>query len=80
MADNKTQQVEDKMGEPIKEGDEVWTKMRGGKHEGIVENIATSQEEAEEKGVKNPPKVLFTDQHGHNVAHNPGTLEHTGGN
>lgn len=21
-------------------------------------------------------KVLFTDQHGHNVQHNPGTLQH----
>ncbi|KAL8728359.1 MAG: hypothetical protein Q9181_005369 [Wetmoreana brouardii] len=50
-------QVKDKTGQPIKEGDKVWTKMRGGKHEGTVESIVTSQEEAEEKGVKNPPKV-----------------------
>ncbi|KAI4189953.1 MAG: hypothetical protein LQ346_005013 [Caloplaca aetnensis] len=90
MSKNQAQQVEDKAGEPIKEGDQVWTKMRGGKHEGEVrhdqdrykgtqvEAVVTSQEEAEEKGVKNPPKVLFTDQHGHDVAHNPGTLEHTG--
>ncbi|KAL8748335.1 MAG: hypothetical protein Q9184_007382 [Pyrenodesmia sp. 2 TL-2023] len=78
MSKNQAQQVKDKAGEPIKEGDEVWTKMRGGKHEGKVEKLVTSQEEAEEEGVKNPPKVLFTDQHGHNVAHNPGTLQHSG--
>ncbi|KAL8704130.1 MAG: hypothetical protein Q9201_002714 [Fulgogasparrea decipioides] len=50
-------QVRDKTDQPIKEGDEVWTKMRGGKHEGTVESIVTSQEEAKEKRVKNPPKV-----------------------
>ncbi|KAL8786572.1 MAG: hypothetical protein Q9213_002709 [Squamulea squamosa] len=79
MSNNNTS-IEDKTGEPIKEGDEVWTRIRGGKHEGKqVDEIVTSEEVAEEKGVKNPPKVLYTDQHGHNVAHNPGTLEHTGG-
>ncbi|KAL8855489.1 MAG: hypothetical protein Q9178_007871 [Gyalolechia marmorata] len=49
--------LKDKAGEPIKEGDQVWTRMRGGKHEGTVDEIVTSKEEAEEKGVKNPPKV-----------------------
>lgn len=112
MSKNEAQRVEDKAGEPIREGDEVWTKMRGGKHEGKVridqdgykgpcaerrtqvEKVVTTQEEAEEEGVKNPPKVrlrnklkipadervqvLFKDQHGHSVAHNPGTLQHTG--
>lgn len=50
------------------------TAFRGGKREGEVENIVTTSEEAEKEGVKNPPKVLYTDQHGHRVAHNPGTL------
>jgi thioredoxin-related protein len=40
-----------------------------------VEKIVTTQEEAEKEGVKNPPKVLFTDQRGKDVAHNPGTLD-----
>ncbi|KAL8918155.1 MAG: hypothetical protein Q9208_007507 [Pyrenodesmia sp. 3 TL-2023] len=39
MSKNQAQQVEDKAGEPIKEGDEVWTKMRGGKHEGESESL-----------------------------------------
>jgi len=40
-----------------------------------VEKIVTSEKEAQRKGVKNPPKVLFTDQRGKDVAHNPGTLD-----
>ncbi|KAJ7920459.1 hypothetical protein B0H13DRAFT_1605393, partial [Mycena leptocephala] len=56
--------------------DEVWTKMRGGKREGTVDKIVRKESEAEEAGVKHPPKVLFTDQHGHDVAPNPGTLQH----
>ncbi|KUI72103.1 hypothetical protein VM1G_07939 [Cytospora mali] len=68
--------IKDKDGQPIKEGDKVWTKARGGKHEGIVDRVVTTEAEAEEIGVKNPPKVLFEDQHGHNVTHNPGTLQH----
>ncbi|KAH6646747.1 hypothetical protein BKA67DRAFT_695292 [Truncatella angustata] len=67
--------VEDKNSQPINEGDLIWTKMRGGKREGEVDKIVTTQAEAEESNVKNPPKVLFKDQHGHNVAHNPGTLQ-----
>merc|ERR1711988_1882589 len=70
------QPVQDKNGEPIKEGDHVWTPMRGGRHEGDVEEIVTTEERAEEAGVKNPPKILFVDQHGHKVSHNPGTLQH----
>ena len=35
----------------------------------------TSEKEASAEGVKNPPKVLFTDQKGKDVAHNPGTLD-----
>ncbi|RYP73445.1 hypothetical protein DL771_003617 [Monosporascus sp. 5C6A] len=71
-----SEQVRDKNGEPIKEGDHVYTRIRGGRHEGEVEKVVATEAEAKEEGVKNPPKVLFQDQHGHNVAHNPGTLEH----
>ncbi|KUI58204.1 hypothetical protein VP1G_05505 [Cytospora mali] len=49
--------IKDKDGQPIKEGDEVWTKARGGKHEGIVDRVVTTEAEAEKSGVKNPPKV-----------------------
>ncbi|KAA8619578.1 hypothetical protein PtrSN002B_002233 [Pyrenophora tritici-repentis] len=45
-----------KNGETIQEGDHVYTKIRGGRHEG---------------------DVLFTDQKGKDVAHNPGTLDVT---
>ncbi|EHK97713.1 hypothetical protein GLAREA_10004 [Glarea lozoyensis ATCC 20868] len=68
-------QVQDKNGNAIDEGDRVFTKIRGGKREGEVEDIVTTQEEAQKEKVKNPPKVVFHDQHGHKVAHNPGTLE-----
>ncbi|PKS12620.1 hypothetical protein jhhlp_000828 [Lomentospora prolificans] len=68
--------IKDKNGEPLKEGDQVWTPYRGGKHEGKVDKVITTRDEAEQEGVKNPPKVLFTDQHGHHVNHNPGTLQH----
>jgi hypothetical protein len=40
-----------------------------------VETIVTTKEQAEEENVRNPPKVLFENQHGKRVAHNPGTLE-----
>ncbi|KAI1399754.1 hypothetical protein F4819DRAFT_488297 [Hypoxylon fuscum] len=50
--------------------------MRGGRHKGDVDQIVETEKEAKDVGVKNPPKVLFKDQHGHDVAHNPGTLEH----
>ncbi|KAI2777846.1 hypothetical protein F4815DRAFT_274097 [Daldinia loculata] len=69
-------QVKDKQGQPIREGDTVWTKARGGRREGKVYRVVESEAEARDVGVKNPPKVLFKDQHGHHVAHNPGTLEH----
>jgi len=68
-------EVEDKKGNAIHEGDRVFTKFRGGKREGEVEEIVTTQEEAKKENVKNPPKVIFHDQHCHKVAHNPGTLE-----
>ncbi|PVH69627.1 hypothetical protein DL98DRAFT_438631 [Cadophora sp. DSE1049] len=64
-------QVEDRKGNAVDEGDRVFTKIRGGKREGEVEEIVTTQEEAKKENVKNPPKVVFHDQHGHKVAHNP---------
>ncbi|MCJ1405887.1 hypothetical protein MMC11_009117 [Xylographa trunciseda] len=60
--------------QPIREGDEAWTKIRGGKREGAVEKIVRTGEDAQKEKVKNPPKVLLEDQHGHHVAHNPETL------
>ncbi|KAF1975998.1 hypothetical protein BU23DRAFT_552007 [Bimuria novae-zelandiae CBS 107.79] len=53
-----------KQGEPIAEGDHVYTKIRGGRHEGDVDKIVTSKEEAKAEGVRDLPKVLFTDQKG----------------
>ncbi|RJE18921.1 hypothetical protein PHISCL_08739 [Aspergillus sclerotialis] len=75
------ERVKDKKGESIKEGDYVWTRYRGGSHEGEVEKVVMDQAGAREEGVANPPKnvfgrkVLYTDQHGHRVSHNPSTLE-----
>ncbi|KAK3998009.1 hypothetical protein QBC44DRAFT_314780 [Cladorrhinum sp. PSN332] len=69
-------EIKDKNGEPIREGDHVFARSRGGRHEGDVENIVTTEEEAKEEDVKHPPKVLYTDQHGHHVSHNPGVIEH----
>jgi len=54
------EEVTDKHGATIKTGDTVWTKSRGGKREGEVEEIARDEEEAgkvEGVEVKNPPKV-----------------------
>ncbi|UKZ63733.1 uncharacterized protein TrAtP1_004957 [Trichoderma atroviride] len=49
--------VQDKDGKPIEEGDYVWTPIRGGKREGEVEQVVTTEEEAKEANVKHPPKV-----------------------
>ncbi|GIJ81574.1 hypothetical protein Asppvi_000073 [Aspergillus pseudoviridinutans] len=68
-------EVHDKHGQIISPGDHVFTKIRGGRHEGDVEKIVRTEEEAEQEGVKHPPKVVFHDQRGKKVAHNPGTLE-----
>ncbi|OJJ57776.1 hypothetical protein ASPSYDRAFT_47001 [Aspergillus sydowii CBS 593.65] len=72
-----TSKIQDKNGQPIQEGDYVFTRVRGGSHQGKVQKIVTDEEEAEQEDVKNPPKVIYSDQHGHRVAHNPGTLEKT---
>ncbi len=50
-------EVKDKNSQPIKEGDDVWTPIRGGKREGEVEQVVKTEEKAREEGVKNPPKV-----------------------
>lgn len=55
-------QVTDRNGEPINIGDTVAAKARGGKHAGEVQDIVTDKADAEEKGVKNPPKVILQDQ------------------
>ncbi|KAF2432603.1 hypothetical protein EJ08DRAFT_648031 [Tothia fuscella] len=74
-----SEQIKSKEGESIHEGDHVITKIRGGHHKGKVDKIVDTKEEANESGVKNPPKVLFrsynaTHPDGKDVAHNPGTL------
>ncbi|KAJ0108753.1 hypothetical protein J7T55_011244 [Diaporthe amygdali] len=75
MSSKQEDQVQSKHGEPIEEGDHVYTKIRGVRHEGKVEKMVTTEDEAKQQGIKNPPKVLFTDQKGKPVAHNPGTLD-----
>ncbi|KAJ5425913.1 hypothetical protein N7465_000983 [Penicillium sp. CMV-2018d] len=72
MRDN---EVTDKHGNVIDYGDYVSTKIRGGTHEGRVEEVITDPQRAEEVGVKNPPKIRFENKDGKMVAHNPGTLE-----
>ncbi|CAG8537008.1 9958_t:CDS:2 [Paraglomus occultum] len=58
----------------IQPGDYVGTNFRGGTRQGYVERIATTKEEDQKPKVVRPPKVIFKDQHGHVVAHNPSTL------
>lgn len=50
-------ELKDKNGQPISEGDHVFARARGGRHEGEVEKIVTAEEDAKEEGVKHPPKV-----------------------
>jgi len=76
-----SEKITDKTGKPIHVGDTVVTKIRGGKRVGEVESIINSKGVTEgtedvNVAVKNPPKVVYTDQHGHQVSHNPGTLNH----
>ncbi|KAK7957715.1 hypothetical protein PG996_010841 [Apiospora saccharicola] len=71
--------VNDKHGEPIQEGDHVYTKVLGGQHEGDVSKIVTGNNAAKTPGVKTPTKVLFTDHKGQDVAHNAEVLEHREG-
>ncbi|RFU27877.1 hypothetical protein B7463_g8471, partial [Scytalidium lignicola] len=66
--------IVDNVGHNISVGDHVSIKIRGGHREGDVEKIVETEKEAEEEGVKHPPKVIFHDQHGDRVAHNPESL------
>ncbi|KAJ5370063.1 uncharacterized protein N7496_006155 [Penicillium cataractarum] len=50
-------QIVDKHGNAIHEGDYVFTRIRGGSHEGKVQEIVTDEQRAEETEVKHPPKV-----------------------
>jgi len=78
-------QVKSKEGEPIHVGDTVETKFRGGHREGKVQAIYTDSASEPAEGdaedvnirVQHPPKVVMTDQHGHQVNHNPNTLTKT---
>ncbi len=54
----------DKDGVPIRVGDVVSSKQRGGRHYGKVIDIVTTEKAAEERGVKHPPNVLFYTQSG----------------
>lgn len=56
-------EVQDKEGKPIEEGDHVWTPIRGGKREGEVEQVVTTEEDAKEANVKHPPKVSIQSGH-----------------
>ena len=49
----------DKHGSEIKPGDHVYTRVRGGRHEGEVEQIVETPVKAKDLDVKNPPKVLL---------------------
>ncbi|KAH9838721.1 uncharacterized protein C8Q71DRAFT_543282 [Rhodofomes roseus] len=78
-------EIEGKDGQPIEVGHTVSTRFRVGTREGEVEAIVENQEEAKQfsaelgTAVRNPPKGVFTDQHGCHVAHNPEALTHTQG-
>ncbi|KAJ5432372.1 uncharacterized protein N7458_011528 [Penicillium daleae] len=67
--------IVDKYGNAIQEGDYVFSRIRGGSHEGKVQEIVTDEQRAEERSVKHPPKVSLHNKDGKVVAHNPGTLE-----
>lgn len=62
-----TSEIRDKHGQTIHEGDHVYTPFRGGRHEGDVEKIVTTKQEADEEGVKNPPKVGSTGENVYGV-------------
>lgn len=64
-----SQDIKDKHGEDIHEGDTVGTRYRGGTREGAVKEIATTEDQH-----PHPPKVVFDTQRGKEVAHNPHTL------
>jgi Hypervirulence associated proteins TUDOR domain len=61
-------EIKDKEGKAIHVGDTVAGKRRGGKQTGEVDAVVSNKQEAEEKGVKGAPKVLFEDQHGMRIS------------
>lgn len=58
------QQIVDKEGTVIKEGDTVTTAARSRKHRGVVDAVVITAEDAAEHGVNNPPKIIFDDEEG----------------
>ncbi|KAJ5223199.1 uncharacterized protein N7469_009439 [Penicillium citrinum] len=84
--------IYDKQGNPIHQEDYVFTRIRGGTHEGKVRQISTDlsiNQESKFLGVffnlhgdtdEAPLKVLFKNKDGRIVAHNPETLEIFGEN
>ncbi|ETI27533.1 hypothetical protein G647_09724 [Cladophialophora carrionii CBS 160.54] len=71
-------ELKSKGGATIEKGDTVSTPYRGGKHEGEVEQIITSEKQAKQlenaKGAGHAPAVVFTDQNNKKVAHKPNTV------
>jgi hypothetical protein len=63
MTDTKPD-VFDKDGVPIHVGDMVSSKQRAGRQFGNVVDLVVTEEEAKEKGVAHPPKVVFYTQKG----------------
>ncbi|KAJ5799994.1 uncharacterized protein N7518_002062 [Penicillium psychrosexuale] len=51
------EEIQDKNGNDITEGDFVYTKYRGGSHEGKVEMIVKDQASAQQEGVASYPKA-----------------------
>jgi hypothetical protein len=69
--------VHDCYGAIIDVGDHVYLPYRGGRDEGLVEHIVYDKSDPDANYVEsapNPPKVIFKNQIGHMVAHNPGSL------
>ncbi|RAK99726.1 putative lipase [Aspergillus ibericus CBS 121593] len=51
-----TERVQDKTGEQINDEDYVYTRYRGGTHQGRVDKVVTDEAGAHEEDVANPPK------------------------
>ena len=52
--------IKDMNGEPIRRGDQVFTPVRDGRHEGLVEMIVTADEDATLEDIPNLPKVGYS--------------------
>jgi hypothetical protein len=64
MADVSEQVLRDKDGVPIRVGEMVSSRHRTGRQFGNVVDIVITEEEAKERNVAHPPKVLFYTQTG----------------